>query len=348
MVRAVFKGYARIFAQGSRDLDRMMRNFFWLSVGYLAVALAILGLLGHHPNELIGLTQTALVDKAQSAGVIAGVMLILPLALLAAVRGRRDLGPRLAAAGFAAAGAVMLQIGFSFMKCSIPALLPFYADPALARFDLALHGGTDPWRIAHALIAPTTGTALLPFYLEVWSAIAVGFPIFIAVLDSDRDRIRRFMTLYLIIWIGLGNILATLVSSAGPVFYDALLASDRFADLTGALQASGIRASFIGTVQAYLWMAYSTQQALFGSGISAFPSVHLAIATLGALYLWERSRWLAPVGVAFVAIIQFLSVYTGFHYAIDGYFSVLFVLVVWLGLRRFMSQSAAQQNVAAG
>ena len=36
----------------------------------------------------------------------------------------------------------------------------------------------------------------------------------------------------------------------------------------------------------------------------------------------------------FVGIILFLSVYTGYHYATDGYFSILAVLGFWVWLRR--------------
>ena len=82
-----------------------------------------------------------------------------------------------------------------------------------------------------------------------------------------------------------------------------------------------------------LWNVYVDHGQAFGSGISAFPSVHVAMAVVTSLYLAERSRWLAPVGIAFVAIILFMSVYSGFHYAIDGYASILVVATAY-GLER--------------
>ena len=62
-----------------------------------------------------------------------------------------------------------------------------------------------------------------------------------------------------------------------------------------------------------------------GGGISAFPSMHAAMATLWAGYLVERSRWLAPIGLGFLAVILYLSVYTGWHYAVDGIASIAVV-----------------------
>ena len=52
--------------------------------------------------------------------------------------------------------------------------------------------------------------------------------------------------------------------------------------------------------------------------MSAFPSMHVAVATVTALYLAERSRLLGLIGAAFWAVVMFLSVYTGYHYALDG------------------------------
>lgn len=87
-----------------------------------------------------------------------------------------------------------------------------------------------------------------------------------------------------------------------------------------------------------------------GLGISAFPSMHVAIAALTALYLTERSRWLAPVGVVFLGVIFFMSVYTGYHYALDGYFSIAAVLLgnrLLVRHQNRVSQARTMQSIAA-
>ncbi len=140
----------------------------------------------------------------------------------------RDLKARAMSALLAAAGSVALQVGFTFLKSAIPSIVPFYADPPLASLDYFLHGGRDPWQIAHALVRPETALFLVPAYLHVWGTAAIGLPVVIALSDRDQERVRRFLILYLAVWIGLGNVVALAVSSAGPVFYDDLLGGWHF------------------------------------------------------------------------------------------------------------------------
>lgn len=270
---------------------------------------------------------------------------VLPLLLLLVPR--RNLAAHAMGALRAAGSVVAILVGFSFLKSAIPSIVPFYADPAFASLDKFMHGGRDPWQIAHAIIRPGHAVFLIPSYVQIWAMVAVGLPFVVALSDPDDGRVRRFSILYLFTWIGLGNVMAVAFSSVGPVFYDRLLGGDRFAQLTEALMVRGVKDTVVGDVQAFLWSAYETQALLFGSGISAFPSVHLGIATLTALYLYERSRLLLPFGLLFVAVIQFLSVYTGYHYAIDGYFSIAAVVGLWAWLRRRERATGAQENYAA-
>lgn len=121
-------------------------------------------------------------------------------------------------------------------------------------------------------------------------------------------------------WLWLGLLTATVFSSAGPVFYDRLLGGQHFAGLSESLAAVGLDITGVTRLQEGLWRVYEMDggQQLRGGGISAFPSMHAAMATLWAGYLIERSRWLAPIGLGFLAVILYLSVYTGWHYAVDG------------------------------
>lgn len=57
--------------------------------------------------------------------------------------------------------------------------------------------------------------------------------------------------------------------------------------------------------------------------------MHVAIATLNAFYLARLNRWLGLAGWAFAIFILFGSIYTGWHYAADGYISMLVVAVIW-------------------
>jgi hypothetical protein len=228
------------------------------------------------------------------------------------------------------AGCLIFSAAFTLVKTSIPSILPFYADPFFADLDRALHGGIDPWVWTHQWAGSINVDAVATLYFIIWGFPAAFFPLILALSDSDDARKKRFLILHCFVWIGLGNVIALGGSSVGPVYYDRLLGTDRFSDLSLALQGtSAVAGSHIGLVQDELWRVYSEHGQVIGSGISAFPSVHNGVATLATLYLIERSRWLAPVGLIFSAAILFASIYVGWHYALDGYFSILAVTLVW-------------------
>lgn len=321
-----------------------MRLFYVVSQLYLLLAILVVALRYDGAGELL-LTVAARalndLDKLMAVAVLlAPTAVVLPFFVT-----REELSRRAGQVAWAALGCLVLQIGFSLMKSSIPNLVPFYADGPMAELDRFLHFGSDPWRLAHKAVAPAVAVRLVPLYVQAWFVPAAALPLILALIDSDAGRIRRFVALFLFCWLVLGTAVAVGLSSAGPVFYDRLYGGDRFADLTAALRTSGLNDTIVGSIQAFLWEGYSTARLRFGSGISAFPSVHLAIATVTALYAAERSRWLVPAGAGFVGIILFLSVYTGYHYAIDGYFSVLAVLALWWMLKRRRAGKSARSGL---
>lgn len=264
--------------------------------------------------------------------------------------GWRILRSRLAAMIVVVVSTVFLHMGFAFFKNAIPELIPYYADPVLAAADRWLHAGVDPWRIFHDWLPPEWGRRLVVVYLMIWMIPALTFPVLLMVFDRNHDRVSRYVWLYFCSWIVLGNVWALAGSSVGPVYYDRLLGGDRFQDLMAALQASGITQSPIGLIQEALWRRFEGGMIELGLGISAFPSMHVAIAALTALYLTERSLWLAPVGVVFLGVIFFMSVYTGYHYALDGYFSIAAVLLgnrLLVRHQNRVSQARTMQSIAA-
>lgn len=340
---AVWQGRRRrLLARRERDLDceRQMKAFLGIASAYLLIALTIDFTLQGDLPLLLSRMAMVVVDFSQILAF--SLSWALPVLVVLFFRlDRAEFRQRVIAVLYAYAGCILLQTAFFFMKHAIPSVVPFYADPALAGFDQWLHGGTDPWVIAHRWAANINMGLLLPFYTDVWVLPATSLPIFLTLLDRDPGRRARFLALFLGVWILLGNVVAVAVSSAGPVFYDALLGGDRFGALSEALRLSPIDGSMVGSIQRYLWFGYKHGTYDTGVAISAFPSVHVALITVIGLYLAERSRFLAPVGMALLALFQFLSVYTGYHYAIDGYFSALAVFAGWGLLRSILPKTVA-------
>ena len=77
-----------------------------------------------------------------------------------------------------------------------------------------------------------------------------------------------------------------------------------------------------------LWTQYVNAEAGF-VGISAFPSMHNAVAALLALAAWRVSRPLGAAMTLFAVMILAGSVHLGWHYAVDGYAGILVAVVCW-------------------
>lgn len=231
-------------------------------------------------------------------------------------------------ASAALAAALLIHFGiFTSAKTLMVDIAPFFADRLLADVDEAIHGGM-PWEyLAAVLPAELTGLACL-FYIFAWLAL-IKCSVLAAMLLPQLSRVRtQYLWTHVLVWPILGNIIALGGFSAGPIYYANVTGdSVRFAELTAFLHAN-LPEFFAGVVR-HLWEAHLSGGALPGTGISAFPSLHVASATLIALLAWQCHRVLAAAGVAFSAAILLLSVYLGWHYAVDGYFSILATILLW-------------------
>lgn len=238
---------------------------------------------------------------------------------------------------------------FTMIKTSMTFAVPFYAGPALAEIDRMLHFGIDPWQIAHMASPWIDADKAVMIYTAIWFAPAMYFPVLLRLFDHDETRIERFVVLFAFVWIMLGNIGAIAFMSEGPVFFDRVNGGETFLPMLLALEGSGVRASDAGRIQQFLWDMHSTSGLTAGTGISAFPSVHVAMVTVIAVYAVERVRSMQIPAILFVATYQFLSVYLGWHYAVDGYASILAVLAMnrWLRRRKFaLGPQSARAGVA--
>ena len=316
-----------------------MKGFLAFSLVYLAVAVAVAWLSGAS-REIVAFGIFAAFKGQLDIVLAALVPLALGIVAVGVLRSPeviRRRGPEIVQA---LVGSFIFMAAFMTLKTHLQDIAqlasdqPFFADPLLAARDRALHFGFDPYQMTHAVFAGVPASAIAVIYVSLWLPFSILFPIVLAIFDGDQRRKRDYLKLYIIVFLVLGNVLAILALSAGPVFYDRIFDADRFNDLALALEASGLAGGFIGQVQVELWDMYAEGFLALGTGISAFPSVHVAMATVIALYVSERSVWLIPVAGTYLAAILVLSVHTGFHYAVDGYASIFLVAIAWRWLRR--------------
>jgi len=234
--------------------------------------------------------------------------------------------------------AILVLVAYNTFKSNIPSLVAFYADPYLADLDEFLLGKA-PWQFLHRLPAAISSTLVDFFYSIVWFGQWLGVLLYAALWNGGARRERYLWALALTFLI-VGSLMAMALSSVGPVFYDQFYGSDRFAHLNAALQLDGpvlARRFVLRLLDAHLKGA-----AAYGTGISAMPSMHMAVSTLNALFLTTlRQRALTVAAWCFVAVTLFGSVYSGWHYLADGYVSMAVVTLIWWLTGRFFASAPA-------
>lgn len=226
---------------------------------------------------------------------------------------------------------------FTTFKISIPDIVPFHTDRLLADLDLRLHGG-DPWAWAHGVMSDTVSAGIFLAYGYGWLVQWFGTLLFVAFWNNPAGRLR-YLWAFSLTTILCGTALAAMLSSTGPIFYDQFYGGDRFAGLRAAMAANQHAAS-IQAYAHYLLSTYQSGRPELGGGISAMPSMHVALATLNALFLTSLGRRWAVFGWSFAMLILFGSVYTGWHYAVDGYLSIIVVSTLWYLTGRFVPAGA--------
>ena len=131
-----------------------------------------------------------------------------------------------------------------------------------------------------------------------------------------------------LVWIVGGTILATIFSSVGPVYFQAFGFGDTFAEQMQKLaEFNEISPVWALEVQQLLLDNYRTDGPV--KGISAMPSMHVASSALLAIFGFSYSRVVGWAMTVFAGLILIGSVHLGWHYAIDGYFSIALAGFCW-------------------
>lgn len=232
---------------------------------------------------------------------------------------------------------VFLYLSQSFylaMKVNIPMAVPFAWDGTFAAMDRMLFLGTDPWVLTHAVFPGALATAVIDALYISWFFVVYMSFFTVAVLPMNSEIRLGFLLAFGSGWALGGSVLATIFSSAGPVYLERLTGDASFAPLMARLaeQAASYPIRAIN-VQEMLWLGYTDPTAP-AAGISAFPSMHNCIVAIVACAGYRWNRLLGRLLSLFVVIIMVGSVHLGWHYAVDSIVGVALGVVFWqMGLR---------------
>lgn len=213
---------------------------------------------------------------------------------------------------------------FSSLKQALWWLVPFTWDSTLARVSEWVHGGWPAYAWIEPILTPSVLRALDTAYI-LWFLVMLAALIGCAWSVPSSRRLQALLA-FTLAWVLIGTGAAALFGSVGPCYVGHLVNGPnpyalRLARLQGAaLVAPALQADLWANLQAGEWRPYS--------GVSAMPSMHVAVATWVALWLWP-SRLGRCFGLVFLAVTQVASVALAWHYAIDGYVAIVLTLGVW-------------------
>ena len=228
------------------------------------------------------------------------------------------------AAGITLAGIDMLF--FMWIKPEVTAVAPFWVDPYLANLDFIIFGA-DPWRYFQGINLVPTGWA----YNFLWPTSILVTLLWVFAQPQSVQRSSSILS-YFALWSLFGPVGQLLFSSAGPIFYSRIGLGDRFAELHANIP------TITNRIADYLWGLHSNNELGLGAGISAMPSLHVAMVTWIVLSLVDHRSRAVPLALLFALFNWGASVALGWHYASDGLAGIVGAIVCHRLSRRYVEQ----------
>lgn len=224
---------------------------------------------------------------------------------------------------------IIFASGYGVLKGAIAILRPFSWDQFLAELDIALHFGRPPHEWLWWIIERPFLVLGINFTYNLWFYVMIVVVLTAAVTAHDSDLRHRFLVSFMLTWLVGGFLVAMGFSSAGPCFFARIGLGDTYQPLMDALaEANRSYPIWAISTQEMLWDGFTGERD-GSAGISAFPSMHVALAVLLALYASNRSFIAGAAMWLFAAMIMIGSVVLAWHYAVDGYAGALLAWFFW-------------------
>ena len=226
--------------------------------------------------------------------------------------------------------AVVFMPFFSKMKSMIPLFNDFKWDPTFIAWDRTLFLGHDAWEVLQPLFGYPVVTAAMAGLYHAWMLLIYMGTLFFLFHPSATQAVRQYFLGFILIWTVIGGALATALASVGPCFMGPIFGDTTFDAQMAYLRTANEQVPVLTIhVQDLLLQWYHEGNRGLGSGITAMPSMHVAMAFLFWLGIRKVSRAAGWIFFAFFAAIWIGSVHLAYHYATDGLVSVIATALLW-------------------
>ena len=223
-----------------------------------------------------------------------------------------------------------LMICFAALKEQIPRIHPFSWDATFAHWGRIIGFGHMPWELLQPVLGHPVITAGLNLVYESWFLMMFG-ALFLMAFAAKNSVVRmQFLLAFAFEWFIAGNVLAAVMSSAGPCFYGLLVhGSNPYAAQMAYLKAASTHWPIWSVwLQQALWMSYKTGAGDL-MGISAMPSMHITSTALMAILAWRADRRLGLAMWIYTGLIVIGSIHLAWHYAADGIAGLALAFAFW-------------------
>ncbi len=265
----------------------------------LAAMLALLVLMGIAWDGTlvsVGLVADALWRRAGRTGKA-------PLGVTA-MRARRffTCGPAPIAMLLATAVTILGTSNITLLNLELLAHSTYWRDP----FFWRLEGGT----LERIATLPIDTAAWDRLYHSAWGIELVAAFALVVIGRGSRVVLHYCVTMIVLFYVG--RLLGVLNPVMGPAFFR----PDVFAYLDGSVSGDAMR--MVAQV-----MASPPEHAMHSGGIllggvSAMPSLHVAMVAVTAYWLARAARWTVWITVPWVLLVWTSTVVLGWHYIVDG------------------------------
>ena len=236
----------------------------------------------------------------------------------------------------------LFMAAFTINKTAIPFLVGFGWDRTLMHADRSILG-VDAWQITHRFIG-VRGTEFLEFFYTIAWGVILALVVPLVALTARPRMVGRFFLAMILTWIIGGLLVAGLFASAGPAFtelVDPTLAR-HFAPLKASLNALLRPDSLIRETQTYLTALAHERYVIRGGGISAMPSMHIAVTAL-YVYAARRTPLFVPA-ILFCGTIMIGSVHFGYHYLVDVIAAIVIAGLCWAAAGAWFDRNEVRGN----